>query len=116
MGVLKGVVGSLMAGVQNLIPESSDLPLTRFVESVFMKNSENTVLNPKQQKGLKSNSNWNENEIDEVVVFFVGGLTYQEYNNLVTFFTKKYPNIKVHVGATEVLNGNFFLSQLEKMQ
>ena len=108
-----GMLGNLVSSVKNLIPEStSDSPICKQVDALLDAITTNSsssfiILDPstkKQQQSGKSAYNY-------VILFVVGGATYQEYNNLKEHFQRKM-RMAFTLGTTELLNAQSLLTQM----
>lgn len=71
---------------------------------------------PKPSKSSQQQQSTSTYSIDHVIVLFVGGLTYSEYDNLLEHFGKNraLQNVSFTIGTTEMLNANTFIDQMAK--
>lgn len=107
-----------MSGVQTLLPDSTEFPVSKLIDSFLSPKIASPEILKYDPKSIKTNKqpSWVDGEFDDIVVFMVGGGTYNEYDNLSKYFRSRHPNLRLTFGATEVLNASEFISQLSKLQ
>lgn len=137
-----GVLGNLVSGVKNLMPESTETPLTKQLDlaleltagipaSSTMFRSGTTskaeeffsVLDPRlrshQQQPATSPTGQQRNSFSHIIVFIVGGSNYSEYNHVEEWIKKKSQQVQlpmqVTFGTTELLTGVEFMSQIARL-
>lgn len=138
-----GVLGNLVSGVKNLMPESTETPLTKQLDlaleltagipvSSTMFRSGTTskaeeffsVLDPRQrshhhQQAATSPTGQQRNSFSHIIVFIVGGSNYSEYNHVEEWIKKKSQQVQlpmqVTFGTTELLTGFEFMSQIARL-
>lgn len=118
-----GLTG-LLAGVRNLLPTNTDLPLTRLVSS-FMDNKPGVLeqagakvayFDPKAKSArpIVGAQGRQAGAFSTALVFVLGGGNYAEYQNLRDFAAKAPPtqSRQVCYGSTEMVSPEGFLEQL----
>lgn len=108
-----GMLGSFVSGIKNLLPDSTELPITKITESLLRVASGTIAddflyLDPKQ---LLPNDRLyvpDKDCFDDVFVFITGGATYSEWNCLQQL-AKRYPKLRITLGSTEMLTAESFL-------
>lgn len=119
---------SLISGVKNFLPSSSNLTVTRIVES---------LMNPESSQGYTSQVNLTEDYLyfdprtrnaqkparpanfNEAIVFMVGGGNYVEYGNLLDWVERQKASGRdknIVYGASEVLSPTQFVEELSRSQ
>lgn len=137
-----GVLGNLVSGVKNLLPESTETPLTKQLDlaleltagvptssAMFRSGASSkseeffTVLDPRQrshhQQQATSPAGQQRNSFSHIVVFIVGGSNYSEYNHVEDWIRKKSQQVQLPMqatfGTTELLTGSDFMSQIARL-
>lgn len=115
-----GLTG-LVAGVKNLMPASTKLPLTKTVGEL-MDNKETSetdkyvYFDPKAAKPSEIRTGRQEKPFQDSFVFVLGGGTYTEYQNLQDYASDKKANPtmtrNIAYGTTELVSPEEFLEQL----
>mmetsp|Transcript_47875 Transcript_47875/g.94022 ORF Transcript_47875/g.94022 Transcript_47875/m.94022 type:complete len:300 (+) Transcript_47875:176-1075(+) len=114
-----GITG-LVAGVRNLLPSSTNLPLTKTVGEL-MENRETpetdkyVYYDPKSSSPSEVRVGRQEKPFKDAFVFVFGGGNYNEYQNLQDYAAKvSTPQLarSIAYGSTEMLSGEEFLEQL----
>lgn len=119
---------SLISGVKNFLPSSSNLTVTRIVES---------LMNPESAGGYTSQTNMTDEYLyfdprtrnaqkparptsfNEAVVFMVGGGNYVEYGNLLDWVDRQKTagrEKRVVYGASEIVSPTQFIDELGRSQ
>lgn len=112
--LMGGMLGNLVSSVKNLIPESTnDSPLCRQVDSLLDVLSNNNNSNSNQIVILDPSKKGTKSAFNHVILFIVGGATYQEYNYLKEHFQRK-PRLSFTLGSTELLNAQSLLCQMQQ--
>ena len=105
----------VLAGVRNLLPTNTDLPVTRVVDSLLTKAESQEAerflyFDPKQLKGKGGRARLTSGYRD-VVVFMLGGGCYAEYQNVQEYAKRVQLNSLVYA-CTELDSPEAFMEQL----
>lgn len=119
---------SLISGVKNFLPSSSNLTVTRIVES---------LMNPESSQGYTSQTSMTDDYLyfdprmrnaqkparpasfNEAIVFMVGGGNYVEYGNLLDWSDRQKAagrDKRIVYGASEILSPSQFVEELSRSQ
>ena len=111
--------------VKKWIPRSNvDTKITRICSEIMKNTGDNTALGKEGIKDmvhfdpmmkaskLARNPLNSENEVEDLLVFLIGGATYTEYHNLKAHARNMSPPRNVIFGSTEIVNGERFLKQV----
>lgn len=109
--------------VKKWIPNSDvDTKITRICGAVMKNREDDSALLKEGVKEIcyfdpmvkpgKTTKPYGSDEVDEMVLFVIGGATYTEYHNVRQYASKLSPPKRVVMGSTETINGSNFLRQL----
>jgi hypothetical protein len=110
----------LIAGVKNLLPPNSDLPLTKAVDALINNRESADVekflyLDPRAPKGRRSSTRPS-TPFSQAIAFVLGGACYVEYQNLQDYAHKNSEKgLAIAYGGTEIVSPEQFLSQLSAL-
>lgn len=129
-----GVLGNIVSSVKNLLPESTETPLTKQLDLAFElttgQPAANTMFRPSTSTSqvrpedvlalfdprAARNQPTARHNFGHLIVFIVGGSNYSEYNHAEEYVRKKSQQLQFNLhttfGTTELITGDEFLSQL----
>jgi hypothetical protein len=108
----------VLAGVRNLLPTNTDLPVTRLVDALMAgKESAEAdrfvYFDPKQAKAKAGRARLTTG-YKEAVVFVLGGGCYAEYQNMQDYVKRTSANSVIY-GCTELCSPEHFMEQLTQL-
>ncbi|KAL5258873.1 hypothetical protein ACHWQZ_G009364 [Mnemiopsis leidyi] len=109
----------MMEGVKSLVVGHRKLPVTRTVDCLSeLKQTPETdsflALDPKIYRKTENLLPALKNTFNDVYVFVVGGGSYVEYQNLMTY-SEQHPGKRIVYGSSEMMDSKNFLDQLTKL-
>ncbi|KAI9297124.1 snare binding protein Sly1 [Neoconidiobolus thromboides FSU 785] len=122
-----GAYDKLINKVKNFLPVEHELAITKLVQNILElpNNNQNTIselihLDPKSKiignQSNNNNLNFNSSQpINQVILFVIGGGSYNEFLNLKLFLEKQNNLEAIIYGSTEILSPNQFLNQLSQI-
>ncbi|KAG4304443.1 hypothetical protein PORY_002153 [Pneumocystis oryctolagi] len=119
-GAVTGSLENLISGVRNFLPSYKDFTITKIVESLMDPVSSNSktedylYFDP-QNRDIQQNS-IRRQQFNEAIVFMVGGGSYFEYGNLLSFASRNLGAKKrIIYGSSEILSPEAFLDELSRL-